>query len=156
MDLQIPEDFLCPLTHDIMENPLMSKHGFSFERDAIIEWVDRQGTCPLSRQPLSLSGLIQNRLLKKQIQDWKASQGMPDSTPEHADGSDRDIYTFADNAAVIVCLQNERFKQQISEKGNTRNSKNTHTSALLLRRGKDRWARSLISNLKSQVRRIAN
>ena len=71
-ELTVPSNFICPLTLEIMKDPLISRHGQSYERRAIMEWIHQgNATCPMTRQPLRLSGLITNHALKKQIEQWK-------------------------------------------------------------------------------------
>jgi len=71
----IPQEFLCPLTLQVFENPLVNMYGMNYERSAIVEWLDRGNqVCPLTRRPLSLSGLIHNHALKTRIMIWKAEQ----------------------------------------------------------------------------------
>lgn len=72
----IPSHFLCPITLDIMKQPLMNRSGQSYERSAIISWVSKHGTCPLTRQPLHLSGLIPNVRLTADIRQWQYDQGL--------------------------------------------------------------------------------
>ena len=71
---RIPEEFVCPITHSIMEEPLMTKDGFCFERNAILEWILVHGTCPLTRRPLSSRQLVTNVALKSRIHNWCAMQ----------------------------------------------------------------------------------
>ena len=35
---QFPEDCMCPLTHDVMQDPVTDVLGHSYERRAIEEW----------------------------------------------------------------------------------------------------------------------
>jgi hypothetical protein len=82
---EIPECFTCPLTLGIMEDPLMDRRGRNFERDAIVEWLNRgNNTCPLTRQPLTYSKLIPNAALRMRIERWKRDKGMriPSRTDE--------------------------------------------------------------------------
>ena len=73
----IPDQFICPLTLDVMEDPLITREGKNFERQAIVEWLNQgNNTCPLTRQPLSLSKLIPNTTLRMKIVAWKKDNGM--------------------------------------------------------------------------------
>ncbi|CDW81567.1 u-box domain-containing protein [Stylonychia lemnae] len=40
----------CPILQTIFEDPVETKHGFYFERQAIIDWINQSGTCPLTRE----------------------------------------------------------------------------------------------------------
>ena len=70
---EIPDRFVCPLTLELMKQPLYSKYGHSFERKAILQWLSTNDTCPVTRKPLSPSLLIPNNQLKSQIANWSAN-----------------------------------------------------------------------------------
>ncbi|KAG7345064.1 U-box domain containing protein [Nitzschia inconspicua] len=73
----VPEEFLCPLTLCVMKDPVVSKYGKNYDRAAIIQWLaNGHQSCPLTRQPLSLSSLVPNNSLRKSIQQWKEEQGL--------------------------------------------------------------------------------
>jgi hypothetical protein len=74
---EIPECFICPLTLEAMEDPLMDRRGMNFERKAILEWLDRGNkTCPLTREALSYRKLIPNAALRMKIERWKKDNGL--------------------------------------------------------------------------------
>jgi hypothetical protein len=82
-EVQIPSNFICPITLQVMVNPLMTRTGLNFERDAIFSWLEKgSGSCPLTRQPLTASNLIRNRTLKTQIRIWRANNGIPEPIEE--------------------------------------------------------------------------
>jgi U-box domain len=72
----IPANFICPLTKTLMVNPLMSKTGHSFDRDAIMAWVSKNGTCPITGKPLNASDLITNHALRIKIDFWCNNNGI--------------------------------------------------------------------------------
>lgn len=69
--LEVPEQFICPITQELMKDPVVTKYGQSYERAAILEWIAKGKDCPLTRQPLSLSGIITNHSLRSQIRSWQ-------------------------------------------------------------------------------------
>lgn len=69
--IEIPEAFVCPITQELMTDPVVTRYGQSYERSAIIEWIAKGKDCPLTRQPLSLSGIITNHSLRSQIRQWQ-------------------------------------------------------------------------------------
>lgn len=72
----IPHEFICPLTLEIMNNPLMDRSGRSYERTAILEWITtKNSTCPITRQPLFVKDLLPNNKLRKEIIQWREEQG---------------------------------------------------------------------------------
>jgi hypothetical protein len=66
-----PSEFHCPITCELMIRPLMCRSGLSFERSAIMEWLqEHNNTCPMTRQPLTVRDLVPNRALQARIRDW--------------------------------------------------------------------------------------
>jgi hypothetical protein len=54
-----------------MRDPLMCRSGLSFERSAILSWIQRgEGTCPLTRRSLSVRDLVRNGALQSRIRAW--------------------------------------------------------------------------------------
>ena len=64
----VPPEFVCPLTLDVMQAPLLSREGHNYERHAILQWVAQHGTSPLTRQVLQPSHLVTNKALQTKIQ----------------------------------------------------------------------------------------
>jgi hypothetical protein len=78
LDLEIPDWAICPLTLEIMNDPLMDRDGLSYERKAIVEWLNRgHATCPLTRKPLSYRMLAPNAQLKFRIDRWRRQHNQP-------------------------------------------------------------------------------
>ena len=65
-----PSAFYCPITCEVMRDPLMCRSGLSFERNAIIEWLHNHSTCPMTRQPMTVGDLVPNRALQERIRTW--------------------------------------------------------------------------------------
>ena len=68
--LPIPEAYLCPITGEIMREPVMDRDGHTFERVAIERWVRDHHNCPNSRVPLELTDLAPNRALRDLIEEF--------------------------------------------------------------------------------------
>ena len=68
MHQEVPEEFLCPITLNIMENPVTNVHGHTFDRDAIMKWYalgSRRN--PLTNMKMNTLDLAPNMQLKKKI-----------------------------------------------------------------------------------------
>jgi serine/threonine protein kinase len=63
--------FHCPITKEKFCDPVVAEDGHTYERDAIIKWLetDGKGTSPITRKPLNVSRLIPNLLVKQLIDD---------------------------------------------------------------------------------------
>ncbi|KAF7101621.1 hypothetical protein CFC21_102898 [Triticum aestivum] len=69
--LMIPDDFLCPITLEIMTDPVIVASGQTYERRSIQKWLDSgERTCPKTRQPLAHLSLAPNYALKNLILQW--------------------------------------------------------------------------------------
>lgn len=62
--MDVPESFYCSITQDVMQDPVVTPHGITFERTSIEQWLRRSRTCPVTRNPLTLGDLTPNRALK--------------------------------------------------------------------------------------------
>lgn len=62
-------NFVCPITAEIMVDPVIDRDGNTYERTAIEEWLKRHGTSPITRRPLNFSDLTPNRVLKNAIDE---------------------------------------------------------------------------------------
>ena len=79
----VPKSFLCPITHEIMDHPVLDCVGNCYEKAAIENWfrqcaiyLDRRRTSPLSNEELATADLLPNRALKSAIQEWRESRAM--------------------------------------------------------------------------------
>ncbi|KAI3964131.1 hypothetical protein MKW92_039649 [Papaver armeniacum] len=70
------ETFFCPLTKDIMNDPVTVANGVTYERRAITEWFKKLGdtaedvVCPTTGEKLVTTDLNTNIALKTTIQEW--------------------------------------------------------------------------------------
>jgi hypothetical protein len=64
-----PVLFYCPITSELMTDPVIDPEGNSYERAAIEHWLKRSETSPVTRAPLASHQLSPNRALKDAIVD---------------------------------------------------------------------------------------
>ncbi|XP_020570864.1 U-box domain-containing protein 44-like isoform X2 [Phalaenopsis equestris] len=70
--LQPLQAFICPITGDVMDDPVETCLGHTFEKSAIEKWfAEGNSTCPLTMTPMSVGDLRPNYTLKKSIEEWK-------------------------------------------------------------------------------------
>lgn len=70
-ELEIPRHFLCPITLDLLKDPVTLSSGITYDRESIEKWLDDGNfTCPVSNQVLRSFDQIPNHSLRKMIQDW--------------------------------------------------------------------------------------
>jgi hypothetical protein len=54
---------ICPITQDVMREPVIDKEGNTYEKSAILEWLKTNNISPITRNVISASELIPNRAL---------------------------------------------------------------------------------------------
>ncbi|XP_024185642.1 putative U-box domain-containing protein 50 [Rosa chinensis] len=74
----VPSVFLCPIFQEVMKDPHVAADGFSYEREAIGEWL-RMGrdTSPMTNLQLTHTTLVPNRTLRSLIQEWHCKRSIP-------------------------------------------------------------------------------
>ena len=60
-------DCLCPITHEIMLDPVIDALGHSYERNAIESWLANHQTSPITNEVLPHRTLVTNHALRKLI-----------------------------------------------------------------------------------------
>ncbi|KAJ0048843.1 hypothetical protein Pint_16869 [Pistacia integerrima] len=70
-ELVIPNHFQCPITLELMKDPVTLSSGITYDRDNIETWLGAGNfTCPVTNQVLRSFDQIPNHTLRKMIQDW--------------------------------------------------------------------------------------
>ena len=67
----VPHEFYCPITGDLMKDPVSEPDGHTYERDAIMKWLYKSNTSPMTRNTLLESDLKPNISMKKSIDSIK-------------------------------------------------------------------------------------
>jgi hypothetical protein len=66
--MKIRDEFLCPITYELMREPVVAMDGHTYEKSAIEKWLKSSQTSPRSGEPMEPI-TIPNMNLKKLIQD---------------------------------------------------------------------------------------
>ena len=70
--------FMCPLTRQVMHDPVTIETGQTFEREAILKWFrecrdsGRKPTCPLTQAELRSTDISPSIALRNVIDEWRA------------------------------------------------------------------------------------
>jgi ankyrin repeat protein len=75
-DAATPPEFICPITMSMMKRPVFTSDGHSYERLAIIRWLQEHNTSPKTGAELPDRDIRPNHGLRAQIADFLANQGM--------------------------------------------------------------------------------
>ena len=72
----LPPSFYCPITHDVMADPVMlAETGQTFERAAILSWLQANQRCPLTNVQLQQSPplIVPNFAMRSTIEEIQRS-----------------------------------------------------------------------------------
>ena len=72
--MKVPECFVCAITNTIMEEPVITVDGFSYERKAIEQWLESSELSPMTGNKLASKVLIPNLNLHKAIMLFRKEQ----------------------------------------------------------------------------------
>ncbi|WJX26839.1 U-box domain-containing protein 17 [Trifolium repens] len=76
--LTVPKDFCCPISLDLMRDPVIISTGQTYDRSSISRWMDEgHTTCPKTGQTLAHTRLVPNRALRNLIVQWCSAHGIP-------------------------------------------------------------------------------
>ncbi|KAF3434008.1 hypothetical protein FNV43_RR25111 [Rhamnella rubrinervis] len=73
----IPDDFRCPISLELMKDPVIVSTGQTYERACIQKWLEAgHKNCPKTQQTLMHTALTPNYVLKSLIALWCESNGV--------------------------------------------------------------------------------
>ncbi|NXL87794.1 WSDU1 protein, partial [Alectura lathami] len=71
----VPDEFLCPITRELMKDPVIAADGYSYEKEAMENWISsKRRSSPMTNLPLHTLMLTPNRTLKMAISRWQETQ----------------------------------------------------------------------------------
>mmetsp|Transcript_6219 Transcript_6219/g.6815 ORF Transcript_6219/g.6815 Transcript_6219/m.6815 type:complete len:209 (+) Transcript_6219:98-724(+) len=74
--MQVPDYFRCPISHEIISDPVVAADGISYERKEIATWLTHHNTSPLTNIPLLNKTLIPNVNLRQAIEEYANQNGL--------------------------------------------------------------------------------
>ncbi|XP_047970418.1 U-box domain-containing protein 13-like [Salvia hispanica] len=75
--LVIPNDFRCPISLELMKDPVIVSTGQTYERSCIEKWLEAgHSTCPKTQQALTSNALTPNYVLRSLIAQWCEANGI--------------------------------------------------------------------------------
>ncbi|KAL2541413.1 U-box domain-containing protein 9 [Abeliophyllum distichum] len=101
---EIPEEFKCPLSKELMRDPVIVASGQTYDRLFIQKWLKAGNrTCPQTQQVLSHTNLTPNSLIREMILLWCKNHGI--ELPEPVQYSDEDVLTEVDRGHFLSLLR---------------------------------------------------
>lgn len=128
--ISIPPYFRCPLSTELMLDPVIVASGQTFDKTSIKKWLDNGlAVCPRTRQVLTHQELIPNYTVKAMIGSWLEANNinLTAKSGHHYDGSDAS--SMANNMGSNDFNRTESFRFSL------RSSSFTSRSSLETRNG---------------------
>lgn len=72
LEVEVPSYFRCPISMELMRDPVTVSTGVTYDRESIEHWIFscKKKTCPATMQPLENFDLIPNHMLRRLIKGW--------------------------------------------------------------------------------------
>ena len=69
--LDVPQYLICPITDDLMEEPVVLQSGFTYEKSAVKKHFETNGDhCPMTRDWVDVDKLVPNNSIKQATEDF--------------------------------------------------------------------------------------
>ncbi|CAM0912298.1 unnamed protein product [Alopecurus aequalis] len=110
----IPDEFRCPISLELMHDPVIVSSGQTYERSCIQKWLDSgHKTCPKTQLPLTHTSLTPNFVLKSLIAQWCEANGI-ELPKNKANCADKKAVKSSDydNAGLISLMNRLRSVNQ--------------------------------------------
>jgi hypothetical protein len=118
----IPNEYLCPITMELMTDPVILEDGHVYEKIAIKKWFETRATSPLTKRIVNRHILISCHIMRSTIQDFikKHSDSCPieqiDMTTHTCPIKKIDMATqTCHDAEQLVSLKKTRKKREPTE-----------------------------------------
>ncbi|CAB4306687.1 unnamed protein product [Prunus armeniaca] len=101
--ITIPKDFCCPISLDLMREPVIVSTGQTYDRSSISRWLEEgHCTCPKTGQMLPNARLVPNRALRNLIMQWCTAYGIPYDPPECTEASAESFAAASPSKAALA------------------------------------------------------
>ncbi|PKA65138.1 U-box domain-containing protein 11 [Apostasia shenzhenica] len=117
--LVIPEDFRCPISLELMRDPVIVSTGQTYERSFIQRWIDcGNRTCPKTQQKLENLTLTTNYVLRSLILQWCETNGIEQPYRSTTGGirHARNFDNITEDASMINVLVSKLASGSVEEK----------------------------------------
>ncbi|KAF9590178.1 hypothetical protein IFM89_031833 [Coptis chinensis] len=118
----IPDDFRCPISLELMRDPVIVSTGQTYERSCIQRWIDcGNKTCPKTQQLLLNYSLTPNYVLRSLISQWCETHKIEQptgSTNGRLRKSDGSYHEVSGDIAIITALVRKPSSRSVEERRN--------------------------------------
>ena len=100
----VPPDFYCPITGELIDDPVSEPSGHTYERSQILKWLETSKSSPITRGYLDPSHLTDNIAMKRSIESIR-DKLQENQWKVDAQVSQEEITEFKDNTDLISINQ---------------------------------------------------
>ena len=72
----VKQDLRCPITLEVMHDPVIAGDGHSYEREAIERWLAKKLTSPKTGATLETNVVFPNHAMRQMIIEWREAAAM--------------------------------------------------------------------------------
>jgi len=84
----IPSKFMCPITKNLMKDPVMAFDGYTYERAAIEKYLEKHNKSPMTQKTAHILHLFPNLQIKQEIDTFRE---VNDILTEGTEGNEEEI-----------------------------------------------------------------
>jgi hypothetical protein len=99
------ESLLCPITLELFRDPVLAQDGHTYEKEAIEDWIRKNGTSPKTGQQLSIEHLSPNHIVKQLVAN-RIAQESPANTAVPSQNNAVIKVIFLSNSEIHSVLGN--------------------------------------------------
>lgn len=114
------QSFYCPISHEVMEDPVEISSCQTFDRSSIERWfAEGHTTCPMTNQVLISKELRPNIILRRSIEEWKDRNTMVTiaSLRPNLDSDEEQTVLYALDELLRLSEEKEKHRQWIGSEG---------------------------------------
>ncbi len=71
--IKIKNSFICPISKKMMDNPVITPYGTTYEESAILNWIEKNNNDYITKKPLNKNMLAKNLILEATMKEYKQS-----------------------------------------------------------------------------------
>src|SRR2546421_10713601 len=116
LGLAIPRDYLCPMTHELFSDPVVTEDGHTYERSAIRKWFQIRKTSPMTGLVLEHTTLRANRVMTRNVREWVRGDAIVNTSKKRPGTSrSRSGHNTSATMAIQFLSSQDTFKREVRE-----------------------------------------
>ncbi|KAJ8632069.1 hypothetical protein MRB53_025405 [Persea americana] len=120
--MEVPLLFRCPISMELMKDPVTISTGVTYERKNIAKWLHtyKKNTCPATMQPLESFDLTPNHTLKRLMLSWQGQTASSSSSLGRIDDNEVVLLLRTIESTPFKVRSLKKLRSLIEEEDETR------------------------------------